>query len=82
MILSNIMIKHKNKNRTALLIHCSQEEADRIREGAARERRSISGFVLNAVLWRLDVEHRVAVRREARQAGKENARPEALLPGN
>lgn len=39
--------------RTALLIHCSDEEARQIREAARRERRTISGYVLHAVMNRL-----------------------------
>jgi uncharacterized protein (DUF1778 family) len=39
--------------RTALLIHCSNEEAQQIREAARRERRTISGYVLHAVMSRL-----------------------------
>lgn len=72
----------KNESRTALLIHCSQEEADRIREAARRERRTISGFVLNAVLWRLAVENRVTARREARQAGIEERERSGVTPQN
>jgi len=37
-------------NRTTLLVNCSQKEAKRIRETAARQRRTISGYVLNIVL--------------------------------
>ena len=33
-----------------MLINCSQKEAKRIREIAARQRRTISGYVLNIVL--------------------------------
>ena len=54
-------------SRTALLIHCSQEEADRIREAAKRERRTISGFVMNAVMSRFEIESRLATRREAQR---------------
>jgi uncharacterized protein (DUF1778 family) len=39
--------------RTALLVRCSEEEAKAIRESARRERRTISGFILNAVLNRI-----------------------------
>ena len=42
-----------NPDRTALLIRCSREEADRIRSAAKRERRTVSGYVLNAVMSRL-----------------------------
>jgi uncharacterized protein (DUF1778 family) len=41
------------KERTALLVRCSEEEASSIREAARRERRTISGFILNAVLNRI-----------------------------
>ena len=40
-------------NRTALLVRCTAQEADAIRKAAKRERRSISGFMLNAVMNRL-----------------------------
>ena len=46
-------------NRKALLIRCTSEEAQQIREAAERERRTISGFILNAVMNRLSVQHRV-----------------------
>lgn len=39
--------------RTALLIRCTREEATAIRAAAALERRTISGFVLNAVMFHL-----------------------------
>jgi uncharacterized protein (DUF1778 family) len=39
--------------RTALLIHCSDDEARQIREAAHRERRTISGYVLHAVMNRI-----------------------------
>jgi len=38
-----------NPDRTALLIRCSVEEAERIRAAARAERRTVSGFVLNCV---------------------------------
>jgi uncharacterized protein (DUF1778 family) len=41
------------KQRTALLVRCSEAEAETIREAAKRERRTISGFILNAVLNRI-----------------------------
>ncbi|HZU44372.1 MAG TPA: DUF1778 domain-containing protein [Terriglobales bacterium] len=40
-------------NRTALLVRCTAQEAEAIRRAAKRERRSISGYVLNAVMNRL-----------------------------
>ena len=41
------------EKRTALLIHCSEEEARQIREAAHFERRTISGYVLHAVMNRI-----------------------------
>jgi hypothetical protein len=51
-----------DKARTALLIHCSAEEAERIRAAAKRERRTISGYVINAVLSRLEYQSHVEKR--------------------
>lgn len=39
--------------RTALLIRCSKEEAEKIRAAAKRERRTLSGYVLHVVLNRI-----------------------------
>jgi uncharacterized protein (DUF1778 family) len=47
------------KERTALLVRCSEEEATAIREAARRERRTISGFILNAVLNRIANQQRI-----------------------
>ena len=47
------------KDRTALLVRCSEEEAESIREAAKRERRTISGFILNAVLNRITNQQRL-----------------------
>lgn len=42
-----------SSERTALLIRCSREEAEKIRAAAKSERRTVSGFVLHAVLNRI-----------------------------
>jgi len=62
------MIKKRRRNpdRTMLLICCTREEAERIRTAAKRERRSISGFVMNAVMGRFAIEGRIQERREQR----------------
>ena len=39
--------------RTALLVRCTEEEAETVREAAKRERRTISGYILNSVLHRI-----------------------------
>jgi uncharacterized protein (DUF1778 family) len=41
------------KGRTALLVRCTGEEAEAIRQAAHRERRTISGYILHAVLNRI-----------------------------
>lgn len=40
-------------DRTALLIRCSREEAEMIRDAAKHERRTVSGYVLHAVMNRI-----------------------------
>ena len=39
----------------ALFIRCSEEEAERIRRAAKAERRTLSGFVLNAAFNRIQM---------------------------
>jgi len=39
--------------KTAMLLRCTREEAEMIRTAAALERRTISGFILNAVMYRI-----------------------------
>jgi uncharacterized protein (DUF1778 family) len=59
------------KERTALLVRCSEQEAAAIREAAKRERRTISGFILNAVLNRIATQKRIEQAwRKAGGAGK------------
>lgn len=41
------------RKKTAILLRCSPEEAEMIRRAAALERRTLSGFILNAVMNRL-----------------------------
>ena len=54
----------KASGKTALLIYCTCEEAGQIKLAAKRERRTISGFVMNAVMTRFAVEGRLRERRE------------------
>lgn len=46
------------KRRTALLIRCTVEEAETIRDAAKRERRTVSGFILHAVMNRITIQNR------------------------
>lgn len=43
-------------DRTALLSYCTREEAELIRTAAKRERRAISGFVMNSIMSRFVLE--------------------------
>ncbi len=45
--------------RTAILVRCTEEEAEMIRAAAQRERRTISGFILNAIMNRLQARARL-----------------------
>ncbi len=46
--------------RTAVLfIRCTDEEAERIRHAALLERRTISGYILNAVLHRIEAQEKL-----------------------
>jgi len=58
-------LEDKPRDRTALLIYCTKEEAEQIRIAAKRERRTISGFVINAVMNRFAIESRIYERRKA-----------------
>jgi uncharacterized protein (DUF1778 family) len=42
--------------RTALLIRCSKDEADRIRAEAEKEHRTVSGYVLNVTIGAVGME--------------------------
>lgn len=46
-------------------MRCTEEEADRIRRTAKMERRTVSGFVLNAVFSRLAMRDRLLAEQEA-----------------
>ena len=54
----------RNK-KAALFVRCTEEEAERIRRTAKLERRTVSGFVLNAVFSRIAMRDRLAVEHEA-----------------
>src|SRR5215467_632189 len=49
-------------DRTALLICCSAEEAQKVRREAEHERRTMAGYVLNILLRALTLEERLAAR--------------------
>ena len=61
-------VKDQENGKTALLVYCTQDEADQIRKAAKRERRTISGFVMNAVMNRFAIEGRIRERKSEVQA--------------
>jgi len=81
MILSNIMRKNtgKSSDRSALLIYCTRREAERIKAAAKRERRTITGFVMNAVMNRLGVMDSLQGRLEMQNRAQN---PKELRPGS
>lgn len=54
--------------RTALLIRCSKEEAEKIRAAAKRERRTVSGYVLYAVMNRVANQEKGRVTQHSRNS--------------
>lgn len=54
----------KNPNRTTLLINLSVEEAEQIRAAARKQDRTISAYVLRAVMRRLNIERQLENRDE------------------
>jgi uncharacterized protein (DUF1778 family) len=49
-----------NPERTTLLINLSREQAEQIRAAAKRQDRTISAYVLRAVMARVNLERQVA----------------------
>jgi uncharacterized protein (DUF1778 family) len=47
------MAHSRQGKRAALLVQCSSEEAEMIRKAAQQERRTISGYILHAVMQRI-----------------------------
>jgi hypothetical protein len=43
------MSRRENRRAKALLVYCTPREQERIKAAAKRERRTISGYVMNAV---------------------------------
>ncbi len=52
--------------KTAILIRCTEEEAQQIRQAAAMERRTLSGYILNAVMNRIKIRSQMIPAPEAR----------------
>lgn len=56
--------------KAALFVRCTEEEAERIRRTAKMERRTVSGFVLNAVFSRLAMRDRLLAEQETQAKTK------------
>ncbi len=54
--------------KTAILIRCTSEEAQIIREAAANERRTLSGYILNAVMNRIRIRAQMPVPEQQKPA--------------
>ena len=50
--------------RAALFVRCTEEEAEKIRRIAKAERRTVGGFILNAVFNRIAVRERLLIEHE------------------
>jgi len=59
-----------SSERTALLIRCSREEAEKIRSAAKRERRTLSGYVLYTVLSRISNQEKTRLYSPARRLAR------------
>jgi uncharacterized protein (DUF1778 family) len=51
--------------KAALFVRCTEEEAEKIRRTAKAERRTVSGFMLNAVFSRIAMRDRLLAEQEA-----------------
>jgi uncharacterized protein (DUF1778 family) len=60
--------------KAAVFVRCTEEEAERIRRTARAERRTLSGFVLNAVFNRIAMRDRLLAEQEAESKPKVSAR--------
>ena len=56
--------------KAALFVRCTEEEADKILRRAKMERRTVSGFVLNAVFNRIAMRDRLLVEQETQGKAK------------
>ena len=54
----------KNPKRTTLLINLSTEQAEQIRAAARKQDRTISSYVLRAVMTRVNIERQLQHRQE------------------
>jgi len=60
--------------KAALFVRCTEEEAEKIRRTAKAERRTVSGFVLNAVFNRIAMRERLLLEQEQESKAKSSLR--------
>jgi len=60
--------------KAALFVRCPEDEAEKIRRTAKAERRTVSGFVLNAVFNRIAMRDRLLAEQQAESRAKAPAR--------
>jgi len=60
--------------KAALFVRCTDEEAEKIRRTARAERRTVSGFVLNAVFNRIAARERLLTEQEQIESKAKTAR--------
>jgi uncharacterized protein (DUF1778 family) len=58
------------QNRAAIYVRCTPEEAERIRKAARAERRTISGYILNAALGRIEMRQKFLADLRDRQSAE------------
>lgn len=63
--------------KTAILIRCTEEEAQQIRQAAALERRTLSGYILNAVMNRIKIRTQMIPAPENRPVPLGRRKPDA-----
>jgi hypothetical protein len=51
--------KSRIKNQVSFSVRCSEYELAKLREAAKRERRSLSAYVLNAAISRVEIQERI-----------------------
>ena len=59
--------------RAAIYVRCTPEEAEKIRKAARAERRTISGYILNAALGRLELRQKLLAELADRQTKEKNS---------
>jgi uncharacterized protein (DUF1778 family) len=75
------MKRNGKETRTALLIRCTDEEAKVIRETAKQQRRTVSAFVIGAVMNRVSIQRAGgAVQKRERFLDSAPPAPHKLLP--